>query len=60
MDIVLKIFGILSIVLIASTIICGLWIRVHPQEDIQFHFVLSLSTVLVSLVTIILFMKFKL
>ncbi len=60
MDILLKILGILSIVLIATTIICGLWIKSHPQDDIQFHFVLSLSTVLVALVTIVLFMKFKL
>lgn len=51
-----KIMGILSIVLLLCTIICGLWIKFHPQEDIQFHFMLSFITVIMSLFTIVLFM----
>jgi len=59
MAIFLKILGIVSIVLLVSTIICGLWIKSHPQEDMQFHFVLSLTTVIISLFTIVLFMLKK-
>lgn len=60
MTVVLAILGIVSILLIACTLICGLWIKSHPVEDIGFHFKLSLSTVLVSLVTIVFFMIFTL
>lgn len=56
MSILLKIMGDISILLLICTIICGLWIRFHPQEDMQFHFVLSLATVVISLLTIVLFM----
>ena len=56
MDILLKIMGSISILMLVCTIICGLWMRFHPQEDKQFHFVLSLATVVISLLTIILFM----
>nr|WP_308741878.1 hypothetical protein [uncultured Anaerocolumna sp.] len=59
MAVLLKLLGIVSIVMLISTIICGLWIRSHPQEDIQFHFVLSLTTVIISLLTIVLFMLKK-
>lgn len=59
MDVLLRIAGVASIVLLVSTIICGLWIKFHPQEDIQFHFVLSITSVIVSLFTIVLFMLKK-
>ncbi|GAA4653615.1 hypothetical protein GCM10023142_07530 [Anaerocolumna aminovalerica] len=59
MAVLLKLLGIVSIVMLISTIICGLWIKSHPQEDIQFHFVLSLTTVIISLLTIVLFMLKK-
>ncbi|MFV0516592.1 MAG: hypothetical protein ACK5MV_04285 [Aminipila sp.] len=59
MSIILKIMGGISIILLICTIICGLWIRFHPQEDMQFHFVLSLATVVISLLTIVLFMLKK-
>lgn len=59
MNLLLKGMGVISCILLSCTIICGLWIRTHPQEDMQFHFGLSLTAVLVSLVTIILFMIFK-
>lgn len=56
MSIILKILGGTSILLLVCTLICGLWVRVHPQEDMQFHFVLSLAAVVAALVTITLFM----
>lgn len=59
MGIFLKIMGSASILLLTCTIICGLWIRFHPQKDMQFHFVLSLVAVMVSLLTIILLMLKK-
>ena len=52
----LKFLGGVSILLLLCTIICGLWVHAHPQEDMRFHFTLSLITVVVALVTIILFM----
>ncbi len=59
MGVFLKIMGSASILLLSCTIICGLWIRFHPQEGMQFHFTLSLAAVVVSLVTIVLFMLKK-
>lgn len=59
MAILLKIMGGTSILMLICTIICGSWIRFHPQEDMQFHFVLSLTTVVISLLTIVLFMLKK-
>ena len=55
MSILLKIMGGASILLLICTIICGLWIKFHPQEDMQFHFMLSLTAVVASLITILLF-----
>lgn len=53
----MKIMAIISIVFLISTIICGLWIKFNPQgNDMNFHFLLSLSSVVFALVTIILFM----
>lgn len=59
MPILLKIMGSISILLLVCTTICGVWIKFHPQDDIQFHFLLSLTTVGISLLTIILFMMKK-
>lgn len=53
----MKIIAIISIVFLVSTLICGLWVKFHPQgNDMNFHFWLSLSTVILSLITIALFM----
>ena len=52
----MKILGILSIILIVCALICGLWIKFHPQgNDMNFHFLLSLATMLLSLITLLLF-----
>jgi len=56
MGILLKIMGSVSILLLICTLSCGLWIRFYPQENMQFHFVLSFAAVVVSLLTIVLFM----
>ena len=57
MDLLLKIIGVVSILLLICTITCGLWIKFHPVgNDLNFHFKLSIITVILSLVTIILFM----
>jgi len=56
MSILLKILGGASILLLVCTLICGLWIKFNPQEDMQFHFLLSLTAVVVSLITIVLFL----
>lgn len=59
MAVFLKILGIISLVMIVCTVICGCWIRAHKVDDISFHFILSLSTVCVSFATILLYMIFK-
>lgn len=53
----MKILGIASIVMIACTMICGLWMKFRPGEkDTNFHAMLSIGTILLCLVTIILYM----
>lgn len=60
MNLLLKIIGISSILLLISTLICGLWIKFHPiGSDLNFHFKLSITTVILSLITIVLFMLKK-
>lgn len=46
-----------SILLLACTILCGLWMKFGPGEkNAAFHGILSFAAVLTALVTIILFM----
>ncbi|MGN6715557.1 hypothetical protein [Anaerocolumna jejuensis] len=53
----MKILGIFSIVAIAFTLLCGLWMKFGPGEkDVNFHAALSIGTMLLCLVTIILYM----
>lgn len=59
MTVFMRILGIASLVLLACTVICGLWIRKNPVDDKSFHFVLSLASVILSFVTILLYMVFK-
>ncbi|SDO14607.1 hypothetical protein [Acetanaerobacterium elongatum] len=56
MTVLLKITGILSVALLACTILCGLWLRFHPVEDKSFHFQLSLVSVIVAFITMVLFL----
>ena len=53
----MKILGIISIILIACAMLCGLWLKFAPGEkDANFHAMLSIGTLLFCLVTIILYM----
>lgn len=53
----MKMLGWGSIILIACTLLCGLWMKFGPGEkDTNFHAMLSIATLLFSLVTIILYM----
>lgn len=53
----MRILGWLSIILIACTLLCGLWMKFGPgKKDANFHAMLSLGTISVCLVTIILYM----
>lgn len=53
----MKILGWVSIVLIACTLLCGLWMKFGPGEkDANFHGLLSIVSILVCLVTIIFYM----
>ena len=53
----MKLLGIISIVLIACTLLCGLWMKFGPGEkDANFHAILSVGTILLCLVTIMLYM----
>jgi hypothetical protein len=56
MHIFLKLMGGISILLLVCTLICGLWIRVHPSGDVRFHATLSITAVVVALITIVLFL----
>jgi len=53
----MKILGWISIVLIACTILCGLWMKFDQGEhDVNFHAMLSIGTMVVCLITIIFYM----
>lgn len=53
----MKIMGIISILLIACAMLCGLWMKFAPGEkDANFHGLLSIGTLVFCLVTIVLFM----
>lgn len=53
----MKILGWVSIVMIVCTLICGLWMKFAPGEkDVNFHMMLSIVSILVSLVTIVIYM----
>jgi len=53
----MKILSWVSIILIACTLLCGLWMRFAPGDnDVNFHAMMSIATMAVCLVTIILFM----
>jgi hypothetical protein len=51
------ILGWISIILIACTLLCGLWMLFSSGEkDAKFHAILSISTIVFCLITIILYM----
>lgn len=53
----LKALGWISVILIACTLLCGLWMKLAPGEkDVNFHAMMSIGTIVVCLITIILFL----
>jgi 3-deoxy-D-manno-octulosonic acid (KDO) 8-phosphate synthase len=45
----------LAIVMILSTLICGLWIKTHPDpSSAQFHGTLAIATCIITLIALIL------
>ena len=53
----MKFMGVLSIVLIVCSLICGAWMYFNPgQGDVRFHAGLSSSAMAFSLVSIVLYM----
>ena len=52
----MKILSWISIVMIACALLCGLWMKFVPgDKDVNFHAMLSIATILVCLVTIVLY-----
>ena len=45
MTVFLRLLGGLSLFLLTCMLICGLWVRFHPQQDMGFHFLLGLAVV---------------
>lgn len=53
----MKLLGWISIIMIACTLLCGLWMKFAVgDKDVNFHAMLSIATMVVCLVTMILFM----
>jgi Mg2+ and Co2+ transporter CorA len=53
----MKILSIFTLVLLVSTLICGLWMKFgQGEKDVGFHMMLSLSTVIFSIITISLYL----
>jgi len=53
----MKALGWITIILIASTLLCGLWMKFAPGEkDVNFHAMMSIATMAVCLITIIVFL----
>jgi len=52
----MKILGIITLIMLACTLLCGLWMKFGPGEkDAGFHGMLSIATILLAIVTIIIF-----
>ena len=53
----MKVLSWISIIMIACALLCGLWMKFAPGDnDANFHAMLSIATLVVCLITIILFM----
>ena len=59
MTVFLRLLGGLSLFLLTCMLICGLWVRFHPQLDMGFHFLLGLAAVGSAMVAITLFLFAK-
>jgi cytochrome b561 len=57
MKIAINIMAVVSILLLLSTLICGLWMKAQPAVDpssVNFHVTLGIATVIVTLITLVL------
>lgn len=52
----MKVLGIVTMLLLTSDLICGLWVRFHPQSDMNFHFWLGIAALVSALVTVFLYL----
>lgn len=53
----LKLLSIFTLIMLACTILCGLWMKFGPGEkDARFHMILSLASVILSIVTITIYL----
>lgn len=53
----MKILGIITLIMLACTLLCGLWMKFGPGEkDAGFHGMLSVATVILCIITVIFFM----
>jgi len=53
----MKVLGWVSIILMACTLLCGLWMKFAPGEkDVNFHAMMSIATMVICLITVIIFM----
>ena len=59
MTVFLRLLGGLSLFLLTCMLICGLWVRFHPQQDMGFDFLLGLAVVVSAMVAIPLFLFAK-
>lgn len=48
--------GIISIILLCCTLLCGYWVGTHPVEDMKFHAVFSAISVCIAIITEFIFM----
>lgn len=54
MKIVYTVLAVVSILLVFFTLICGLWIKTHPDpSSTQFHMRLAIGAVVFSIITMI-------
>ncbi len=58
MTVFTNILSIITLIVVACALICGLWIHSNPIPDHGFHFVLSLSALVLSAAVIILRIRF--
>lgn len=49
--IIVKVFGIISIVLLSCTLLCGAWVATHETSDITFHAVFSCISIIIALIS---------
>ena len=50
--------GYMSVFMIACSLLCGLWMKFKPgKKDVNFHAVLSIATLLMCLITIIVYLN---